>query len=293
MYKERGATVPAANVLHEPAGSRVGNRRLTLVAVVACAACVCTIVACGWMLRDNAMVSDFSIKNMAPGAAHPFGTDWMGRDMLCRTVAGLAVSLGVGLVASVASSCMALVLACVSALGGRAADAAVSWLVDLALGIPHIVLLLLISYALGKGFWGVTIGLALTHWPSLAVVLRAEARSILAQPYIETLEHLGVSRFCIAVHHMLPALLPQLLVGTVLTFPHAILHEASITFLGFGLSPDKPAIGAILSESMGYLSTGRWWLAVFPGLALVVCVMAFDAVSGLVRRLTDASTVQE
>lgn len=285
--------MPESHVLHEPVGSRVGNRRLTLAAVVACAACFCAILACGWMLRDDAMVSDFSIKNLAPDAAHPFGTDWMGRDMLCRTVAGLAVSLGVGLVASVASSCIALVLACVSVLGGRTADAVVSWLVDLVMGIPHIVLLLLISYALGKGFWGVTIGLALTHWPSLTVVLRSEARSVLTLPYIETLDHLGVSRPCIAMRHVLPALLPQLFAGMVLTFPHAILHEASITFLGFGLSPDKPAIGAILSESMGYLSTGRWWLAVFPGLALAACVMVFDAVAGLVRHLTDAATVQE
>lgn len=285
--------MPESHVLHEPVGSRVGNRRLTLAAAVACAACFCAILACGWMLRDDVMVSDFSIKNLAPDAAHPFGTDWMGRDMLCRTVAGLAVSLGVGLVASVASSCIALVLACVSVLGGRTADAVVSWLVDLVMAIPHIVLLLLISYALGKGFWGVTIGLALTHWPSLTVVLRSEARSVLAQPYIETLGHLGVSRLCIAMRHVLPALLPQLFAGMVLTFPHAILHEASITFLGFGLSPDKPAIGAILSESMGYLSTGRWWLAVFPGLALAACVMVFDAVAGLVRHLTDAATVQE
>ena len=126
--------MPESHVLHEPVGSRVGNRRLTL------AACFCAILACGWMLRDDAMVSDFSIKNLAPDAAHPFGTDWMGRDMLCRTVAGLAVSLGVGLVASVASSCIALVLACVSVLGGRTADAVVSWLLGPVMGIPHIVL---------------------------------------------------------------------------------------------------------------------------------------------------------
>ena len=91
----------------------------------------------------------------------------------------------------------------------------------------------------------------------------------------------------IAFKHMLPQLLPQLLVGTVLLFPHAILHEASITFLGFGLSPEQPAIGIILSESMKYLTMGRWWLALFPGLLLVLAVMLFHFMGDAVMRLID------
>ena len=92
---------------------------------------------------------------------------------------------------------------------------------------------------------------------------------------------------------MIPHLLPQFLTGTILLFPHAILHEASVTFLGFGLSSEQPAIGVILSESMQYLTTGRWWLALFPGLALVAVVVIFALLGERVRMLLDPSSVHE
>ena len=161
------------------------------------------------------------------------------------------------------------------------------------MGIPHIVLLILISYALGKGFWGVTIGVALTHWPSLARILRAEILQCASSDFVAAAARLGAGRLAISARHMVPYVLPQFVVGLVLLFPHAILHEAAITFLGFGLPPEMPAIGIILSEAMGYLSAGLWWLAVFPGLALVVCVMLFDVVGTSLRKLVDPAYAQE
>ena len=92
---------------------------------------------------------------------------------------------------------------------------------------------------------------------------------------------------------MLPYVLPQFIVGLILLFPHAILHEAAITFLGFGLPPEQPAIGVILSESMAYLSAGMWWLAVFPGLALVAVVLLFDAAGSNLRKLVDPHSSQD
>ena len=105
---------------------------------------------------------------------------------------------------------------------------------------------------------------------------------------------LGACGRCLAVaHHVLPAVLPQLLVGVVLMFPHAILHEASITFLGFGLSPDEPAVGVILSESMQYLSAGYWWLAALPGASLLAVVLAFACLGSVVRALVSARMAQK
>ena len=192
-----------------------------------------------------------------------------------------------------AADALALALAAAAALGPRWADHAVSWLIDLMMGIPHIVLLILISYALGKGFWGVTIGVALTHWPSLARILRAEILQCASSDFVAAAARLGAGRLAISARHMVPYVLPQFVVGLVLLFPHAILHEAAITFLGFGLPPEMPAIGIILSEAMGYLSAGLWWLAVFPGLALVVCVMLFDVVGTSLRKLVDPAYAQE
>ena len=282
-----------STVFHAPAARAVGNRRRLAFALVATALVLAAAAVAGRLLLGEAGASDFAAKSLAPSAAHPFGTDWMGRDMLARTLAGLSTSMFVGLVASVASAVIALALAALAAFGGSCADAAVSWLIDLVMGIPHIVLLILIGYALGKGFWGVTVGLALTHWPSLARVLRAEMLQCRAQPFMAVSAHLGVGRARLILDHALPCILPQLVVGLVLTFPHAILHEASLTFLGFGLPPDEPAIGVILSESMGYLSAGMWWLAAFPGMALAACVALFARLGDTARRLVDARTVQE
>lgn len=286
------ATMPAP-LLHAPVARRVPSRRraffVTLCALVALAA----VVAAGVLLSDAAMHTDMAARSLMPSLEHPFGTDRLGHDMLARTVAGLAQSALIGLLAAGASALIALVLGCAAALGGPKVDAAVTWLVDLMLGVPHIVLLILISYAMGKGFTGVVVGIALTHWPSLARVVRAEVLQVKNAPYVTLARKLGVSRLAIAVKHVFPHVLPQFIVGSILLFPHAVLHEASVTFLGFGLSPESAAIGIILAESMSYLSAGMWWLAVFPGLALIAVVMLFDAVGQGLRRLVDPASAQE
>ena len=279
-------------LLHAPRAAS-SNRLRTLVVCIASAVALVAIVAAGIAATDAATAVDFTAKNLAPSAAHLFGTDWMGRDMLARTLSGLSTSVLVGLVAAGVSSLIAVVLGAVAALGGPRADAAVSWLIDLVMGVPHIVLLVLISYALGKGFWGVAVGVAVTHWPSLTRVIRAEILQCRQSDFVTAARRLGASPARIALRHMAPAVLPQYLVGLILMFPHAILHEASITFLGFGLPPEMPAIGVILSEAMGYLSAGMWWLAVFPGLALVGVVLLFDAAGNGLRRLVDPHTSQE
>lgn len=281
------------NILHAPKRAIVANRKVLAVSSAVCVAVLVVIVVVGILLSEDAMQTNFAQKNIAPCPAHPFGTDWMGRDMFVRTIAGLSLSIRVGLLAAAVSSVIALVLGSVAALGGKYADGVVTWLIDLMMGVPHIVLLILISFALGKGFWGVTTGVALTHWPSLTRVIRAEILQCRESGFVACAQRLGVSRVRIAVTHMLPFVLPQFLVGIILMFPHAILHEAAITFLGFGLSPETPAIGIILSESMQYLSVGMWWLAVFPGLALIVVVMLFDFVGSSARRIVDPMTNQE
>lgn len=283
----------AVPVLHAPRRRRVANRRALAITLVVAVVALAAIVVAGRVMYDSAMATDFSQKNLAPSLAHWFGTDWMGRDMLLRTVAGLSTSVLVGLLAATVSAVLALALASVAALGGRRADAVVTWLVDLFMGVPHIVLLILVSYALGKGFWGVTIAVAVTHWPSLTRVLRAEIMQCRESAFVAHARKLGASWPSIAVRHMVPYVLPQFLVGLILLFPHAIMHEAAITFLGFGLPRDLPAIGVILSESMSYLSAGMWWLAVFPGLALIATVMLFDVAGSSLRRLIDPHSSQD
>lgn len=161
------------------------------------------------------------------------------------------------------------------------------------MGIPHILLVMLISIACGRGFVGVVAGVSLSHWTSLARVIRGEVIQLKSAPYLLVAEKLGVSVWKRVRLHMLPHLLPQFLTGFILLFPHAILHEASVTFLGFGLSSERPAIGVILSESMRYLTTGKWWLALFPGTALVLVVILFALLGERARLLLDPGSIHQ
>ncbi len=237
--------------------------------------------------QADSLRTNFSQSGQSPSLSHLFGTDWMGRDMLLRTVKGLALSIRIGILASVASTLIALVLGVAAALLGRKTDALVSWLTDLFLGVPHLVLLILISFVLGGGVRGVIVGVALTHWPGLTRIIRAEVLQLREMPYVQVSAMLGKGRLYIAGRHLLPHLLPQLMVGLILLFPHAILHEAAITFLGFGLDPARPAVGIILSESMGYLAGGSWWLALFPGAALLLVIRLFDVIGENLALLSD------
>lgn len=264
-------------------------RFLLIIAVIFLAG----VAAAGVLCRDAAMVTDFSRKDLAPCLKYPFGTDWLGRNMFYRTLTGLSMSILIGVSAAGVSAAMALVLGVAAATLGKKTDSVISFFIDMVMGIPHILLLVLISYAAGKGLKGVVIGVALTHWTSLARLIRGEVLQLKESEYIQIARKLGHGNFEIARKHMLPHLLPQFLVGLVLMFPHAILHESSITFLGFGLSSEQPAIGVILSESMKYLITGKWWLALFPGLMLVLTVVLFDLGGTSLRKILDPGSVHE
>ncbi|QGH33832.1 ABC transporter permease subunit [Gracilibacillus salitolerans] len=228
-----------------------------------------------FVISNDTIDLDLIGKNQAPSLLHLFGTDWLGRDMLLRTLKGIQLSITLGIVTALLSTCLGLLLSLLATVNPYL-DKMVSWLIDLFLSLPHLVTLILISFVLGGGFKGVVIGLMLTHWPAITRILRAELLQLQTMPFVQISKRLGKGFWWRARHHFLPHLFPQLMVGFTLIFPHAILHEASITFLGFGLSAEQPAIGIILSESMQYLSSGMWWLSFFPGLTLLVMIMLFQ-----------------
>ena len=237
--------------------------------------------------------SDFLKTKLPPSFAHPFGTDWLGRDLFLRTLKGLSVSLTVGIAASLISAVLATIIGIAAATGSKRLDGLVNWLIDLTMSVPHIVLIILISFACGRGLTGILAGIAATHWTNLARLIRGEVLQLRSQQYIAASRKLGKSSAWILWRHILPHMVPQFLVGLVLLFPHAILHEASISFLGFGLPPEQPAIGIILSESMKYLSAGMWWLAVLPGLTLVLIVLLFDRLGDNLKTVIDPYSAQE
>lgn len=250
----------------------------------------------GILIAGNFITADSLHVNLlekfkSPSLNHPFGTDWVGRDMLLRTIKGLSISIKIGMLCALFSGLIAIILGVVGPLIGGKADAFVSWLVDLFLAVPHTLVVILVSIALGGGMKGIVVGVTVTHWTALTRVIRAEVLQIKAMSYTKTSKMFGKGDFYIARHHVLPHVLPQLIVGVILIFPHAILHEAAITFLGFGLPSHEPAIGVILSEAMKYLTSGKWWLAFFPGLSLIVLSMMVEQIGKYLDKRINPKTV--
>ena len=273
---------------------KIWNRR-TRVAVlsVILALIFLAIYAAGMMLPEELTAPSIRSTRLPPSLGHFFGTDARGRDLFFRTLKGLSVSMTVGLIASVISAVIAVFVGIAAATGSGRMDSFINWVIDLMMGVPHMVLIMLISVAFGRGVKGLLIGVAATHWCSLARLIRAEVMQLRSQQYVAVSRRLGKSSGWILVNHLLPHLVPQFFVGLVLMFPHAILHEAAISFLGYGLPPDQPAIGIILSESMKYLSAGLWWPAVFPGLTLLLIVLLVDKLGDNLRMIIDPYSAQE
>ncbi|MDY4922317.1 ABC transporter permease [Frisingicoccus sp.] len=272
---------------------KINRRTKVIIFTIIIALIIIGAYIAGILIPDSAVAPDFSNTKLPPSFSHPFGTDWLGRDLFLRTLKGLSISLTIGIMASLISGAAAVLIGIAAAMGSRRIDGIINWIIDLVMGVPHTILIILISFACGRGMKGLLLGIAVTHWTGLARLIRSEVLQLRNQQYVAVSRKLGKSGSWILVHHLLPHLLPQFFVGLVLMFPHAILHEAAISFLGYGLPPEQPAIGIILSESMKYLSAGMWWLAVFPGALLVGIVLLVDRLGDNLRMIIDPYSAQE
>ena len=266
---------------------RKNSRLSTLLLVILCLIFLIYVCVHGSLITESMLEGDFAMKNLPPSLTYIFGTDALGRDMYLRTIKGLALSTQIGFIATFFAVVIALIFSFLLAVGNKWTDTFVVWLIDIFLSLPHLLLLILISVSVGKGVKGIIIGLSLTHWTGLTRLIRSEIMQLKINTYIKVSQSFGKSKVWIAWHHILPHLLSQILVAAVLLFPHAILHEAGISFLGFGLPLSTPAIGIILAESMSYIQSGYWWLAFFPGLLLVLLVLAINEIGEGLQKMID------
>ena len=267
-----------------------GIREKTILSLSIFVVFFIVIIIAGSVINPEKFSIDLINKNQSPSLTHIVGTDWIGRDMFFRTLKGLSMSMKIGVLSSVISGIIAVVLGVIGPTCGKRVDSVITWFIDLVLSVPHTLIIILISMAAGGGLKGIVMGVSLTHWTSLTRIIRAEVMQVKEADYTKIAKNFGKSNLYIAKNHILPHIIPQLLVGIVLIFPHAILHEASVTFLGFGLQSHEPAIGIILSEAMKYLTSGKWWLAFFPGLSLVLVSMMVDNMGKKIGKLIDPKT---
>ncbi|MGR5144002.1 ABC transporter permease [Photobacterium sp. DNB23_23_1] len=222
---------------------------------------------------------------MPPSADNWFGTDVMGRDMWGRTVKGLLLSIQIGGGSALLSGFIALFLTIIAGLNQRC-EWGVSLIIDMFMAIPHLLLLIIMTLALGGGMNGVIWAVALTHWPKLTRLLVEEQRGLLKCQFVQLAGQFGRPKWFILWHHVLPFFLPHCLIGILLMIPHALIHVSGLTFLGFGLEPTTPSIGILLSEASRYMLSGNWWLAVFPGLVLLVVLLLLSVIGQACVRLS-------
>ncbi|MBQ9494245.1 MAG: ABC transporter permease [Treponema sp.] len=269
---------------------RTDARKRVIVSLVVSLLFLVLIVVLSFTLGEKGLETDNTVKNLAPSGKFLFGTDSLGRDMLTRTVKGLRFSLYVGIIGATIGVAIALLLGVLAAVSSKKTDTIIMWAVDMFIGMPHLIFMILVSFAVGKGAAGVIVATAITHWPALARVIRNEVNNVRNAEFILVSRNAGKSSWFIIRKHIFPLIFPQIFIGFVLLFPHVILHEASMTFLGFGLSAQQPSIGIILSEAAKYISLGNWWPVVLPGLALILLVKCFDNIGESLRILHNPLT---
>lgn len=248
-----------------------------IVLAVIAAAAVCIPLVAG------EQVADFSAALRAPGAGHLAGTDHSGYDLMVRTAEGLRVSLLIAVVCAVVATALGLAIGVAAALRGGWVDAVVMRLVDGFNALPHLVVGIVIAAMWRGAPLAIIASIALTHWPAVARVVRAELLAVSDAGWIQTSRLAGASRWFVARNHLLPAVTGQALVAMVMLLPHAVWHESTLSFLGVGLSPDRASLGTLLSEARGDVLTGAWWTLAVPSAALIVTALAFAAVGTLVR----------
>ena len=239
-----------------------------------------------WLAPYDPMATSWSAVRKAPSAAHWFGTDEVGRDLMSRVIWGARASLSAGLVAVLIAVAVGLPLGMVAGYVGGWIDMLIGRLTDAMLAIPFLILAIALAAFLGPSLSNAMIAIGVTATPIFVRLARGQVLQARAEDWVEAARAVGNPRTRILVRHVLPNILPPVLVQATLTIASAIIAEASLSFLGLGQQPPAPSWGSMLNTAQRFLTQAPW-MALFPGVAIFVTVLAFNLFGDALRDALD------
>jgi peptide/nickel transport system permease protein len=268
-------------------------RRVPKGAVIIILLLIATAVLADFMALHDPEIGDPRLRLLPPawGAGgqwtYLLGTDTMGRDVLSRLIYGSRISLLVAFSAVIIAGCIGTVLGVVAGFFGGWVDQVIMRFTDAWLSIPTVMFGVLMAVILGPGVWNIVIILGGTFWSRYARVVRGQTLSIKSRDFVQLARIAGCGKFWIIRKHILPNVFDSVITLSSLQIGIVIVVEASLTFLGVGVPPPKPAWGLMLSEGRGGLLAGYWWLVIFPGVAIALLVTSFNVIGDWLRRYLD------
>lgn len=260
-------------------GADSGARPRTRVVLSGIVLAVLAVYALAWPVLAPAGWADSAYLRARTGPSWPhlMGTDGLGHDVSVRVAEALQVSLTVAVVTAVAATLIGIAVGASAAAWGGRVDAVLMRLTDAAASVPHLLATIVVVAMFRGSVTAIIIALTLTHWTTLARIVRAETQRVMAADYVAVTRAAGATRTQLVRHHILPAVAPQAGIAVVMMVPHAIWHESTLSFLGIGLAPEQASLGTLIHASRSGLLDGQWWALAAPAAVLIAVTVAIAA----------------
>jgi peptide/nickel transport system permease protein len=265
---------------------RLVRRRGAMIGLAIIVFFMVLAVGASYLAPDDPLKTNFLMVRKPPSGPHLFGTDEIGRDVLSRVIWGTRASLLAGLVSVTIALALGVPLGLLAGYVGKWVDMLISRVSDAVLACPPLILAISLAYTLGASLTSAMIAIGVTYTPVFVRLTRAQVLAVKVEDYIEAARAVGNSHLRIALRHVLPNVVPPLLVQATLSIAMAIIVEASLSFLGLGQQPPAPSWGSMLNVAKNYIDNAPW-MAVWPGLSIFFVVMSFNLLGDGLRDALD------